>query len=115
MKEKIEEILRKYIRADVEDKVGCAEFLNRELVKELSTLIQEERKSAKEEARMELEVEVGLKTFGQLMKEKNKIWKEAYLKGVDDFCTWNVSNADGGYVQDKENFLASEEYLESEK
>jgi intergrase/recombinase len=47
-REKIEEILRKYIRADVEDKVGCAEFLNRELVKELSTLIQEERKKDRE-------------------------------------------------------------------
>jgi arginyl-tRNA synthetase len=46
MKDKIEEILRKYIRADVEDKVGCAEFLNRELVKELSTLIQQEREEA---------------------------------------------------------------------
>jgi hypothetical protein len=82
---------------------------------ELSALINRERAEAKREARMELEVEIGLEKFGQLMKEKEKIRAEAYKKGAEDFCRWNCNNADGGYVQDLENFMQSEEYLSTGK
>ncbi len=38
---------------------------------------------------------------------------EAYKKGAEDFCNWNINNADGGYVNDLENFKKSEEYIKS--
>ena len=52
-------------------------------------IIQKEREEAYKQAKMELEVEIGLQNFGQLIKEKEKIQEEAvrgFLTELNKHC-----------------------------
>ena len=69
------------------------------LINELVALISHERAEAKAEARMELEVEVGLQKFGQLMKEKEKIQAEV----VEKVITWVKTNQKGQFEDEVGN------------
>lgn len=44
---------------------------------------------AYEKAKMELEVEIGLQKFGQLMKEKEAIIQQARRNAVEEFAEWH--------------------------
>lgn len=52
-------------------------------------LITTHEQQAYEKAKMELEVEIGLQKFGQLMKEKEAIIQQARRNAVEEFAEWH--------------------------
>ncbi len=61
----------------------------REFKKDTKELITTHEQQAYEKAKMELEVEIGLQKFGQLMKEKEAIIQQARRNAVEEFAEWH--------------------------
>ena len=86
------------MKQDIQNNINSLEEIERILgqaenedkkVAMIQSLITTHEQQAYEKAKMELEVEIGLQKFGQLMKEKEAIIQQARRNAVEEFAEWH--------------------------